>query len=68
MLFFLLSPACAPGAFPGTVFPLSQNRQPGVRTRFTQWRHQTRLASFFVSLPQCTHFSGDGSLTVVPSA
>ncbi len=28
------------------VFPLSQNRQPGFAARVTQWRHQTRHASF----------------------
>ncbi len=31
-----------------TVFVLPQNRQPGVGTRVTQWRHQTRHASFCV--------------------
>lgn len=40
--------ACFPSPFPGIVLPLSQNRQPGVRTRVTQWRHRTRHASFCV--------------------
>lgn len=35
-------------AVSGIVFPLSQNRQPGFAARVTQWRHQTRHASFFV--------------------
>jgi hypothetical protein len=40
--------ACLPGFFTGIVSALSQNRQPGVGTRVTQWRHQTRHASFYV--------------------
>ena len=40
--------ACFPSPFPDIVLPLSQNRQPGVRTRVTQWRHRTRHASFCV--------------------
>ena len=39
--------ACFFSPFPGIVFPLSQNRQPGFAARVTQWRHQTRHASFF---------------------
>ena len=41
---FLL--ACVLISFPGIVFPLPQNRLPGVGTRVTYWRHQTRRASF----------------------
>ncbi len=40
--------ACILQSFPGIVFPLPQNRLPGVGTRVTYWRHQTRRASFYV--------------------
>lgn len=39
--------ACILQSFPGIVFPLPQNRQPELAFRETQWRHQTRQASFF---------------------
>lgn len=56
--------ACFRSPFPGIVFPLSQNRQPGVGTRVIHRRQQTRHASFFTSLLRYTHFSGCGVFTV----
>jgi prophage regulatory protein len=54
--------ACFFSPFPGIVFPLSQNRQPGLASRVTYWRHQTRLASFFVSMLRHTFFRAVVSL------
>lgn len=51
-----------------TVFVLPQNRQPGVGTRVKQRRHSTRHACFFVSSPQCAHFTNSGFFTIASFA